>query len=337
MLKRLLTLIIAGIFLIILEILLNQVFSGRIILPQSFNLGPLTIHYYGVIMALAVASGFYLASKRAPKYGIGARQAENLLFWLIIGGFIGARLYHVASSYAYYAQHPLDMVKVWNGGLSVYGALFGGCLVLLIWKKIANRKSTPPHPPLVRGGEGGVLDWLTPSIILGQIIGRFGNLFNYEAFGYPTKLPWKMFVPAAFRPPEFMNSQFFHPWFLYEALGNAIIFIVILKWFNPPSGHPKNSFGIFGESPTSPPLAGVPQNSKSFGVDVKGGNRGVGSLFFTYVLLYNGLRFCLEFIRSDSVLVSGFRQNAAMSLALVLVSLLTLYLFYRRDQNAKVS
>src|SRR5438046_1904258 len=103
--------------LALLVIFLPMVFSGRIILPQAFNIGPLTIHYYGLIMALAAASGFYLALKRAPAYGVDVKQAEDLLFWLVVGGFVGARLYHVLSSAPYYYQHPADIIKVWNGGL----------------------------------------------------------------------------------------------------------------------------------------------------------------------------------------------------------------------------
>ena len=86
----------------VLVIFLSQVFSGKIILPQTFQIGFLTIHYYGIIMALAVASAFYLAIKRAAKFNITKFQAEDLLFWLIVGGFLVARLYHIFSSFGYY-------------------------------------------------------------------------------------------------------------------------------------------------------------------------------------------------------------------------------------------
>jgi phosphatidylglycerol:prolipoprotein diacylglycerol transferase len=160
---------------------LSRVFDGQIILPQSFHLGPLTIHYYGVIMALAVAVGFYLAVKRAPRFGVEQKQAEDILFWTAIGGFLGARLYHVLSSIGYYLHNPIDIFKVWNGGLSIYGAVLGGIATLWLYKRLSTfnfQLST-------------LLDWLAPCILLGQIIGRFGNLFNYEAFGYPTNLPRK--------------------------------------------------------------------------------------------------------------------------------------------------
>src|ERR1700680_5031790 len=101
-----------------------------------------------------------------------------------MGSVIGGRFYHFFSLFIYYQAHPIDIVKVWNGGLSIYGAVFGALITLWILQKTLVSRVTLD-----------TLDWLTPSLILGQIIGRFGNLFNYEVFGYPTNLPWKMFVP----------------------------------------------------------------------------------------------------------------------------------------------
>ncbi len=287
---------------LIFVIFLRQVFSGRLILPQSFHLGPLTIRYYGVILALAVAGGFYVAIKRAKDYPIAKKQfvsnvykctdlkmLGDLIFWIIVGGFIGARLYHVLSSAGYYLQHPIDIFKVWNGGLSIYGAVIGGAIALLVGAGIARPNQGGRWPPL------HFFDWLTPSLILGQIIGRFGNLVNYEAYGYPTNLPWKMFVPESFRPAQYQSAQFFHPWFLYEALGNLVILFLLIglaKKFKP------------------------------------------GALFFSYLLLYNLLRFGLEFLRSDSVFIGNFRQNALASLLLSFIA--SAFLIYQK-RHAKIS
>ena len=247
---------------------------------QTFQLGPLTIHYYGIIMALAAASGFYLAMKRAPLFGIEGKSAEDMLFWVIIGGFIGARIYHVLSSIGFYWIHPVDILKVWNGGLSIYGAVVGGIITILILRAGFSR---PLHKAGGQARPLQILDWLAPAVLLGQIIGRFGNLFNYEAFGYPTNLPWKMFVEKSFRPVQFQNENFFHPWFLYEILGNLLILFVLLKIVEP-------------KYKKSPP----------------------GHVVFFYILLYNSLRFCLEFLRIDSTFVGGFRLNAIVSFLLVM-------------------
>lgn len=137
-----------------------------------------------------------------------------------------------------------------------------------------------------------ILDWLAPSVVLGQIIGRFGNLFNYEAFGYPTNLPWKMFVPKNFRPVLFQNENFFHPWFLYEILGNLIILFLLFKV-----------------------------------ISKKYKNSSPGYIVFFYLLLYNSLRFCLEFLRVDSTFIDSFRLNALVSLALVIIGGLCLIVY----------
>lgn len=279
--KKLVLAIIIAVFFVV-AYFLQLIFSGRLILPQTFRLGPLVVHYYGLIMALAVASGFYLAIKRAPKFGLTIKQAEDILFWVIISGFLGARLYHVLSSIGYYSQHPIDVLKVWNGGLSIYGAVFGGLIAVWFFATSYKLQAT------------SLFDWLTPSVILGQIIGRFGNLFNYEAFGYPTNLPWKMFVPEMFRPLQYVQAAFFHPWFLYEALGNLIVLILLLT---------------------------LEKRRKLF----------PGALFFFYLLLYNSLRLALEFLRIDSTFLGAVRLNAAVSLFLVLISLGCLFYIYASE------
>jgi phosphatidylglycerol:prolipoprotein diacylglycerol transferase len=297
-------------FLVLLVYFLRQVFSGALILPQTFSIGPLTIHYYGVIMALAVAAAFYFAIKRSEQYGINPRLAEDLLFWLIIGGFIGARLYHVASSFGYYYIHPIDILKVWNGGLSIYGALIGGLITLWIYKKLSTFwKSTEALAKERSLQLLTLLDWLAPSLVLGQIIGRFGNFFNYEAFGYPTNLPWKMFVPFRFRPITYQSFSFFHPFFLYEVLGNLVILFFLAKIEKFLS------------------VKGKPYSAKASAVAKAMADKSPGKLFFSYLLLYNSLRFCLEFLRVDSTFIGVFRLNAIVSLVLVLIAACILLLY----------
>ena len=278
---------------------LYYVFSGSVVLPQSFSLGPLTVRYYGITMALAVGAGWWLALKRAVRFGVTTAQADSLLQWLVLGGFIGARLYHVASSWQYYWQHPVDIFKVWQGGLSIFGALLGGFVIVVIFVfkgnlLVGSSDHTTPKPSYLRRGTGEralhLLDWLIPSVVLGQIIGRFGNFFNYEAFGYPTRLPWKMFVPIQFRPEQLVQSAFFHPLFLYEALGSLLILCVLLLLS-------------------------------------KRKNLAAGNLFFLYLFLYNALRFVIEFGRVDSTFLWGIiRLNNLTSAVLCMVGLAGLVL-----------
>lgn len=259
--------------IVILALLLRPVFRGTVVLPQVFHLGPLAIHYYGLILALAIIAAYCLAAWRGRYYGFTTEQLDRLVVVLVVCGFIGARLYHVATELGFYVHHPAQVLAVWQGGLGIFGAILGGLVGLII---VRNR--------WFRGVSFlTLLDWLAPSLLLGQIIGRFGNLFNYEIFGYPTNLPWKMFVPAQFRPQALQNFNYFHPLFLYEAILN--ILILLLLWRFMKRGRP------------------------------------VGSLFFAYLFLYNAGRFFLELYKTDSMFIGMVRLNSIITAILAFVAL----------------
>lgn len=284
--------------LVLLWLMLQPVFSGAWVLPQVLSLGPLTVRYYGMCMALAVAAGWVLAMRRAPLYGLAADQVDNAALWLAVGGFVGARLYHVVSSISYYVQHPLEVFMVWHGGLSIFGALLGGFIALLGYVRC--QRHSLPRPPMSKGAFDleavwRWLDLLAPSALLGQIIGRFGNLFNYEAYGYPTSLPWAMFVPPVFRFSAYADAAFYHPLFLYEVLGNVVI-LAVLIWLAQSTW----------------------------------GKRASGVVFISYIILYTTGRFFLEHIRMDSVfLFGGVRENVLTSAVLALVGI-TLFVWRYR-------
>ncbi len=286
--QKLLKAILIVIFIGFAATMLGLIFSGQLILPQLLNLGIFQIHYYGMFIAAAVIFGYIWAVARSKQYNLSHEEADKIIFWLLCAGFIGARLYHVLTDWSFYRNNFVAIFEVWRGGLSIYGVLIGGVIGLFFCKKILNLKSTILN----------ILDWLAPSLVLGQIIGRFGNLFNYELFGYPTNLPWKMFVPSAFRPGSFINANFFHPLFLYESLGNFLILLVLLK--------------------------------------IEKRNLKPGSLFFSYVLMYNVLRFCLEFLRIDSPYLFNLRINAIASLILALLGAVFLVSKYgfAKSQNS---
>jgi phosphatidylglycerol---prolipoprotein diacylglyceryl transferase len=200
--------------------ILQPFFSGRIALPQNLHIGSFRIQYYGIILGLASLAGYWLAIKRSNKLNITRDRIDTIALILIFSGFVGARVYHVLSELPFYLDHPLLSFEVWNGGLSIFGAALGGLLGLLIY----NRYVTKTPLPFLE-----LLDWLTPSLVLGQIIGRFGNFLNYELYGTPTRLAWKMFVPIQHRLSPFELNPFFHPLFLYEATGSIIILFLLLK------------------------------------------------------------------------------------------------------------
>ncbi len=274
---------VSAIFSGALFFVLSKVLEGKIILPQEIHLGFFTLRFYGIIIALAAFASYRLAKKRQSDYGYSDAESDNLLFVLLIGGFIGARLYHVFSDFHYYLAHPLLIPAIWHGGLGIYGALFGGMLTIWLyfkyWKKREDAKASILN----------TLDWLVPSLVIGQAIGRFGNLFNYEAYGYPTSSAWRMFVPAQFRLPPYETYQYFHPLFLYESLASAIILAILLY--------------------LSPKLR-------------------EGKLFFLWLILYNSVRLIIEAFRIDSVLIYGFRLNMIVSVILILVGANAFHLLY---------
>jgi phosphatidylglycerol:prolipoprotein diacylglycerol transferase len=187
----------------------------------AFELGPLQIRWYGILMATAILVGFWLAHRRAVAEGLPADQLIRAAQWAVVAGLVGARLYEVIFNWDYYGRFPSKIIAVWEGGLAMHGGLIVGPLVgaLLAWRW---------GVPVLRA-----LDVIAPSMILGQAIGRWGNFFNEEAFGTPTDLPWKLYISPPHRPPDLRQYDFFHPTFLYESLWNLLVFVVLVGWMRP--------------------------------------------------------------------------------------------------------
>ena len=193
----------------------------------ALEIGPITIRWYGILMATAILVGFWLAHRRALEEGLPADELVRVAQWSVVAGLCGARLYEVAFNWDYYGRFPWKIIAVWEGGLAMHGGLIAGPLVGLL---LARRWGVP-----IRRG----LDVVAPSMVLGQAIGRWGNFFNEEAFGRPTGLPWKLYISPLHRPPEFRDAQFFHPTFLYESLWDALVFALLVWWVRPRVGrHP---------------------------------------------------------------------------------------------------
>ncbi len=201
---------------------------------QLLNLGFFSIKWYGLLIALSIILGLNLSKKLARYRGIDPHLVSEILPSLILSSIIGARIYYVIFEYRQFSGDnfftPIKIfniylnipsfLAIWEGGIAIHGALLGGFLSIYLFCK---SKKIPLKI---------FLDLLMPSVILGQAIGRWGNFFNNEAFGIPTNLPWKVFIPLSNRPIIFSNSQFFHPTFLYESLWNLLIFILLIYVFN---------------------------------------------------------------------------------------------------------
>jgi len=187
-------------------------------IPPKISIGPLTVHLYGVIMALAIYVGYLLARKRANFYKIPLKHFEDpILLVPLVLGFALARSYHVLDNISYYSQNSLQIFNLAGGGMGIMGGILGIFLGFAIVAKIKKLKVLT------------VFDLVAPSVLLGQAIGRIGNWINQEGFGPPTNLPWGVFINPQNRPIQFFASSHFHPTFFYEAILDLAFFFILLK------------------------------------------------------------------------------------------------------------
>ncbi len=184
--------------------------------PILISFGPINIYWYGLLVVLGILAAIAVTLKLSSYYNIKKEVIIDLAFYLVLFGIIGARLYDVLLELPYYLNHPLDIFKIWQGGLAIHGAIIAG--IITIWLFAKKRELNP---------------WLAASIIvpglaLAQAIGRWGNYFNQELFGKPTGLSWGIPIDLMNRSAEYISYEFFHPTFLYESIGSFIIFAVLI-------------------------------------------------------------------------------------------------------------
>ena len=251
------------------------------------------IAYYGVIIMLGALAGAWLAAREAKRRGHDTNIVWDLLVYLIIGGVIGARLWHVFTpspstieqgyTTAYYLSHPLDLINLRNGGLGIPGAVIGGAIALFFYSRKHNLN---------------FVEWVdiaAPSLALGQAIGRFGNYFNQELYGMPTDLPWKIYIEPGRRAPGFELFNYFHPLFLYEALWN-LGNMALLFWL-----------------------------SRRYADRLK-----QGDLFLVYLIVYPVGRFLLDFLRLDASQIAGVNANQTFMAIIAVLSVAALVWRHRR-------
>lgn len=210
------------------------------IYPQSVLLqfGPIKIYWYGVFIVVGILAAYMLSAYLLKKYGQRDIDLADLTLYLLIGGLLGARFFHVLSEYRYYSENPMNIFKIWHGGLWIYGALIGGGLGLWIY---AGQKKFNFSKILF------MLDVLAPGIIFAQSLGRWGNYFNQELYGLPTSLPWGIPISYANRVNPYLEFTYFHPAFLYESLWCLIVGIILLgtHYYHISQGAQKKAGNIF--------------------------------------------------------------------------------------------
>lgn len=259
----------------------------------GIHLGPLYIRYYGLILMTGVVAAATLASREARRRKLDPDLVWDGLIWVLIGGVIGARIWHILTpppsmvaqgiTTAYYLTHPLDAIAIWRGGLGIVGAVAGGGLSLYIYTRRAGLSFAT------------WIDIAAAGIALGQAIGRWGNFINQELYGAPTDLPWAIHIDPQYRLPGFENQATYHPLFLYESLWN-LANMVFLLWLG-----------------------------RRYADRLK-----PGDLFLSYLITYPIARFLLEFLRLDSSEIAGLNANQAL---MAVVALAAAGFIYWRHQG----
>jgi phosphatidylglycerol---prolipoprotein diacylglyceryl transferase len=267
-------------------------------MPDGITIFGFKIYFYGILIMLGALAATWLSARRAKEYGQNPDTAWDILPWALIGGIIGARVWHILTppasmveqgiTTAYYLTHPLEALNPRNGGLGIPGAVIGGLLAVYIYTR---RKGL------------NILVWVdivAPGLALAQAIGRWGNFFNQEVYGAPTNLPWAIPISPANRLPEYASIEYYHPLFLYESIWNTLNVIFLLwasrrykNWLKP------------------------------------------GDVFLLYLIFYSDGRILLEFLRLDPSPVAGilnFNQNFMAVIGIL--SLATLIWRHRSRQPA---
>ena len=178
---------------------------------RQFSLGPLTIHMYGIVIALGLVLAAVYCMRRAPKFGLTEDHVLDGVLWVTPFAILCARAYYCAFSWELYADNPISVLYIWQGGIAIYGGVLGAVLGIIVFCKIKKLSL------------GATLDLVLLGFLIGQSIGRWGNFFNREAFGAETE----SFLRMGLYDTVTGSVVYHHPTFLYESVWNALGFAVL--------------------------------------------------------------------------------------------------------------
>lgn len=255
--------------------------------PVLVEIGPLSIYWYGFLIAIGILMGARVATFMAEQRGEDPEAIWDMMIIVVILALIGARAYHVFSrpqggmlGWDYYKENPLEALAIWNGGLGIYGAIIGGILGVGIFCYV--RKLNVWQ----------WLDFIAPGMALGQSIGRWGNYMNRELYGPPTELPWGLRIPPLYRIAPYANMDAypettrFHPTFLYESLATLALSLLLI-WI---------------------------------GTRFKDRLRH-GDLLLSYLMGYAVIRFFIEYLRPDAWILGPMAAAQVFAIGLFAISI----------------
>ena len=181
--------------------------------PSYFTLGPLTIHFYGVIIALGLVLAVVYGMRRSKQFGFTEDDILDGVLWIVPFAIICARLYYCIFAWDSYRDNPISMLYIWEGGLAIYGGVIGAAIGIIVYARVKKLSL------------GGLLDLVSLGFLIGQSIGRWGNFMNREAFGAETE----SFLRMGLMNSRTGSFEYYHPTFLYESVWNAIGFVLLHK------------------------------------------------------------------------------------------------------------
>jgi phosphatidylglycerol---prolipoprotein diacylglyceryl transferase len=276
-------------------------------MPSGFSIGPLFIRFYGILIMLGAVAAAFLAEREARRRKINSEFVWDGLIWVLIGGIIGARLWHIFTPppsmlvldpttgqyinpyFIHGVPQFLDIISIWKGGLGIPGAIIGGGLALYFYCR--HRKMS-------------FLMWAdiaAPGVALAQAIGRWGNFFNQELYGKPSSLPWAIYIDPSHRVPGYTQFSTFHPLFLYESIWN-LLNMGLLLWLGRK----------------------FPNKLRE------------GDLFLIYLVGYPFGRFFLEFLKLDSPRVGTININQTVMLVVMVIAIILLFIRHRPAASSKI-
>ena len=255
--------------------------------PIAFSIGNISVRWYGIILCTGIIAAFLYFMRRASKTeSIDPDHVYNITLLAVIIGIIGARFTYVITNLEDYDTF-WEMINITQGGIAIYGAIIFGLVSVLIYCRIRKLNAY------------SILDSISPAVMLGQIIGRWGNFVNAEAYGYSegiNNLPWRMGVDRVEIDGVLdYTIEYVHPTFFYESLWNLIGFLIINFVYR------KKKFD--------------------------------GQIFYLYILWYGLGRGFIEMLRTDSLRVFGFKLSVIIGFASFIIAVIMLFVRAKKSEK----
>jgi len=283
--KKWIVAIIAIVALVLLGFFVKGVFDNTIQLhPIAFRVGPFEVHWYGIVIAAGIIFCYLIASRIGMRQGMNEEHMAEAIIVCLFFGIAGARLYYVFSQWDMYKDNPLEIFLTRRGGLAIYGVVLGGFFALTLYTRSKKNCSFTLFQ---------VTDLAAAFLPLGQAIGRWGNFFNYEAYGSPTDLPWKMFIPFPHRMQGYERYEYFHPTFLYESVWDVLTFCILLFYYTKK-------------------------------------RKRHGEVTALYFVVYSLGRIFIESLRLDSLYWGTWRAAQVTGVTLIVIGLLSFFFFRKK-------